>query len=663
MSENLIKPDLPSYVIGHPLQQVMDHSKIDKRLAKVYRGILNLQLEYLTQAESPIEIFQNHIPTVGTLMGEVFAADFDFDTDLAAVYTQVYELAQYLQTDEGTACPEDLPPRFRFLYNFTFEEKVMLAKSAWRTRNFHGELPFFFAALQLITIFAFGDMHALMKSKMRKVSATAFPDTQLQIPYHADNPETWKAELYRNFYDINTVYTQTQRENLLNHILLTLDSYDYLIPEESVKLGNLLVGKIDNPIFDDKLETILYSHPIDIVISDGTFDNHLLGTDWTNTIDPMFSKLKSYLTNPSLVYEKFEYNDRYYSNSFGAFKEMMKPMKFDSKLLLEWNTMPIPWVQIYGGFHYDSLSFRTEFIFRAWDDNNGDNDITLDLTEGQPQDMFTRANAGLDQGDTVQEYVYALLPYGYDEEAWKLGLTYGWMFLHGLLGAYDEPGQLSDTDFEHDVDWDETYVQTLYYEYYDSEDNLLYQIVLNESQPGSNQSQGWVCTNSTNPFCDIYKPRALLPGAYNDIQDDLTSLTINAAVWDPNNNDEVYARLLRLLPKIKMQHNVFQRNYFKEYIYKLINPRIAPAQSQPPLKEESGDTKPDLKADLEKNRKDLNKTKMFQVKEEKPTQVTDAQMDAVDKQIGKLQSSSALAESTPPKDDKKPKTDSDLEEE
>lgn len=655
MSSNLTKPDLPSYVVAHPLLVVDDVSKVDKRLLKVYRGTINLNHAFLA-TDGCIDIFED-MPTVQELIEITSSGTFDYDTDLATPYPRLHALATYFLQDEATAFPANFPTRFAFLYRFNVTEKVMMVKSAWRTRSYHAMVPQFCAAMQLVIIFAFADIYSIMISKARKISATAFPDSQLQIPFIAKDSSTWKAYLYRTVFDINNVYTATQRENMLNHLWLTLDTYNFVIPEESRKLGRLLVGKFNNPVFDDQLD-VIYDYPIDLLATESTFDDVVFGTDWGATIHPLLVKLQSYMTSVDLIYEKFEYNDRFYSQSFGAFKEMLTPVKFESKDLSDWQELTVPWFQIYYGWHYDGGSFRNELIARGWNASNLAADHTIDVDNGQTEDFFTRDHAGLDVGEDMQTFIYAILPYGYDEEQWKLGLSFGWMYLSQFMG-----GNLLPDDLEHDFDFDVTYNHLTYYEYYDNDENLIYQVAVEITQPGDDTILGWVSPTDTAIVNDLYKLRQRDSGEYEPINEDLTELDINGLVWDPNNNTFLYPRLLRLFPHLARQHSYFQATLFKEYIYKLVNPRIAPPQKQPPSvneKSDASDTLPPVVVDVKKNlesdtekildkKQKLEDNVKFQKDTEKDSSISEAEIEKIDKE---LQQSNTKKKNAPSPDEK-----------
>lgn len=639
--------DLPKQVVSHVEQQVDDNRKVDHIVNKFYRGIVNLPLD-LDAAESPLEIFTNHVPSVQTLLNTISAPAFNYTTDLANVYTQVHAIGQYLMADRGAAFPANFPPAFEWLRLYTPEEKQMMVKAGWRTRNYHAQLPQFFAALQLVIIFACVDMYLIIKGKFRKISATVTPDTHLQIPYKDDDPTTWKAYAYRTMFNITGIYTATNLDTLTTHLYQTWDSYGFLMPAESVKIAELMMGKFKNFVFDDNLD-INHDYYIDLIIENSGWTDEVFGTNFTTAttgLRDLLEKLKTYLTSSHLIYDTIEYNDKFYTSVFPSFKKMMEPVELNTSLLTEWNELKVPWFQIYFGFHYDGVSTRVELIARGWNAANHGNDHVLSLAAATAEDfadangtMFYRDNAGLNQGATPPDYMHAIIPYGYDEETWKLGLTLGWMYMRRFLG--DE--RLAN-DLEIDETFNTVFRQISYTEYYDTENNLIRQVFLALDAPANNEWVGWLGCTDTSPFNDLYKPRSRTPGEWNQITDNYLELGIAGGVWTTLNINEPYARLLKILPNIKRSAFTFQRDYFKEIVYKIVNPRIAPPQAQPPSVLTTPDDKKNeeikdqetMSEKLDKDKKKLEEVKTFQSEQGKPTSVTEDQIKKVEEKADKL---------------------------
>lgn len=583
----ILNPKLPSIVTGHPLLKVTDVSKIDKVVTKIFRAIVDLQLDVFGDG-SPMHIFINHYPTLAELVTALANPDFDFQT-FSATYPEITALASYLMLDQNSAFPANFPTAFRWLYNFSLAEKVEFAKSYWRTRNFHSQLPQFFGAMHLITIFAFADMFAVCLGKFRKIAATCFADNKLQIPFDALDEKTWKAFMYRTRFDIDTVYLAVQRDNLFQHLFLTWDTQGFQIPEESIKLGRLLCGKFKNFALDDNID-IAYDYPVDLIIREPNVGDPVnehtavFGDDYTTYIQPMLVKLKSYLSKEQMVTNNIEYNDKFYEAVYGPFMKMLSPSDFNCKLLTDWQDLPVPWFQIFAGFHFSILD-EPEIIFRAWNDESHASHSIPDLAEdaGEMLDMFTREQAGLPEmlpaGQDAWSFLHALIPYGYDEESWWTGLTFGWMYLQRFLG-----GNRLTSELQINYEWEDIISYLYYNEYYDSQGNLLFKICNNGmSAFAENTVSGWICTTDDAIFNDIYKPYVINSAGYGNIAEDLTGHVLDAGDLVATNLDTYYPKLMRQFKMIKYQSPVFQTLTFKQRIYQIINPYVAPkVQSQTP---------------------------------------------------------------------------------
>lgn len=641
MSEgHIITQQLPSIVTGHPLLDVRDVVKLDHTIRKVHRAILRVHFD-LFAAGSPLFIFEQRCPTVAQLNNIIANPNFNYTNDLVNVYPEIAALAAYLVMDDQAPFPANFPIAFSWLMDFSVEEKQVLAKANWRTRNFHAMLPQFFAALQLIIVFAMADLYAIVKGKFRKVSATCFPDTKLQIPFDSHVEATWKAFMYRIAFNIDTVYPAQVRDNMIQHLFLTWDSYGFIIPEESAKLGELLLGKIKNFVLFDDASKVNYDYPIDILLEQTGFDDNVYGNDFTNHIYPLLIKVKNYMTSSYLMVDKIEYNDKFYKDVMSDFKKVLTPVSLDTKLLTDWKEMAVPWVQIYLGFHHDGAQGRYEALFRAFDGTNNFPNLAGAGTE--LQNMFTRRVAGLPAmlpgGQASWFYVHSIIPYGYNEEQWKLGFVFGWMYMTRFMGGM----QLTTT-----VELDDLSVDLrlyCYYEYYDSNENLMRKIGDNAlSTLAANVVQGWLATTDNIIFNDIYKPYLLASGAYATIDDVQLGQGINANDFVNVNVDVYRQRLMKLFTCLKMQSPIFQSLWTKEAIYKLVNPFIAPKasnqeknvlkiekdlhQSQPILAEASKPTSPVLVGD-----------------DKKP--MTDKDVQKVDQSLGKLPAENGDKKETP----------------
>jgi hypothetical protein len=622
VNEPVNSTGLPSYVVAHTKQVVVDNSKVDYQTTKIGRGIIVLPLDLIGN-NSPISDY-DALPTLAGLNLIIADPQFDYGNDLATPYPVIDAIAEYILMDEGAAFPADFPTYMEWMRNFTVEEKLLLSKSAWRTKNFHAMLPHFFAAMQLVMLLAARDLNIIEAGKVRIIDATVFPDTKLQIPYVQTDPTTWKAHEYRTVFNINNIYTMTERETMLNHIYATLDTYGFKTPLESVKMMRMTLGKFKNFVMDDKLD-IKYDHWIDLIITEETYDFVVFGNDWTNDIEGWMTKLQPYLTSATLVYEKIEYNDKFYSKSFPMFKDMMESVAFDSTMLAEWGEI-IPWFQIGAGWHYDNVQLRNELIFRGWNNANYGNHHVLSLGNGgQTEDMFTRQNAGLNAGVANIDFIYQILPYGCSEEMTQLAITWFWMFMMRFMGGY-----LLPNDLEINSDIDTVLFLSYYQEFYDTDGNLVYVMFYQIAQPTANAFVGWIALIDTAYFNDLYKPRELAPGGYNGLADTFVEVPITGNyTWDGVNNDNYFERILRKLPHTKYQHPMYQRSYFKELTYKCINPKIAPRQEQPP---EIKKLEADLTADVDKQKSNAKADPMLKP-ESKPSPISEQEIKKVESEV------------------------------
>lgn len=642
MSKDIYNPILPTHVVGHPTMLINDADRMERQSEKVWRMIINLPLNF-TGTGQLLAIYDG-LPTLYELMDMIADPTFDYDTDCSA-FTEAYALAEFFIMDEGVNLPDNFPEQFSFLLDFTMEEKVALVRSSWRTRNMHGMLPQFFAAIQLIIIFAMRDLFVILAGKFRKINATVSSDSKIQIPYSIYDSRTWKSELYRQFFVIDTIYTATERDNMIQHLFATFDSFGFKLPSESIKLAKMLYGKFENPIFNDNLE-IIGTHPVDLILHEPTYDDLIFGDDWTE-IHLWLTKLQPYLDTAFLVYDKIEYNDKFYKNSFGDFKSMMDSVQLTSSILCEWDTLPIPWFHIYFGLHYDDVSLRHEFIFRAW---NGTFDGMPDLDDGNLpggcENMFVRQFAGLGRNEnTTVLYMHALQPYGYDFAQWKQALVYGWSFLMHRMG-YE---QLTD-DLEIDYDFEDVISMCTYYSYYDKQTNeMCYVINDMDVIPAGDTLTGMFATGDrtnnqilSNPFT----PRVMTSNAYNTIADDYTMFLLDDDVPLVNNMDELFTRLKHIYGYIEIEASFFQSVFTKEQLYMILNPNIA---------------KPVAKQ-IESVDKIETKLKEEEVKTEEKQQ-TDKKLDIPSKNVKEIIVNNPLADKKPSSivtkdlettDDKKP---------
>jgi hypothetical protein len=527
--------------------------------------------------------------------------------------------------DKNAAFPANFPVSFRWLYNFTIEEKTWLTRCSWRTRNFHAMLPQFFAALQLVVLFAFRDIYIIEKCKFRKINACIAMDSKLQIPFDTINPKTWKSYMYRTFYDINNVYTATQLDNMIQHVFLTFDEYKYLIPKESVKLGDLLIGKFKNVIYNDEMK-IIGDYPVDLMLHDVTYCGvAVFGADWTDHINGWFLKLQGYMTSAFLVYDKIEYNDKFYQNVFGDFKAMFDPIVLTSKMMCEWNELPLPWFHVWIAAHYDNVSLRSEFLMRAMDAAY-DNAIDLDdgnLAGGFHQ-AFIRDAAGLGRtGATVVEYLYALKPYGYTEEQWKLALVYGWMIMQRYSSSLH-----MQTTVEFDVDMDDICTMLTYTQYLDKEDNIILEQYAALGTPANDRIMGFIGFGDMGAnnyiFNSMFIPRALESNEYATLDDDVSIHVYNAGPV-ANNNNTYFARFIKQYGVITIEASAIQSVWVKESLYKILNPRLAPpSKKQEPavkkLEEKIEAMTPEKKTELP----GVKSTEAKPMSSEKPIPVTKA---------------------------------------
>jgi hypothetical protein len=611
----------PKMKIGSYMEPVIDKARIDHTITKFFNGIVQYVVD-VERAGGPLDILANG-PNFAILRNTINANDFTYP-DLQALSAPIHAMNLYLDLAEGADFPANFPASMSWMNTLTVKEKKELTKSQWRTRNFHALVPGWLACYSFIIIYAAAELYAIQACKFRKVEAQVYADSKLQIPYNPIHPETYLAQHYRANFPIDAIYLTVQLDMLIDNIYRSWDSYNFVIPEESVKLGGMLFGQFKNFVLDNEFN-IQYDYPVDFLFIGAGYDDNIFGDDFTTIFEPMLIIIKDLCENMYGLAESVEYGDKFYSGSFGDFKALLAPVKMDSKLLSQFGTLPIPWPHIYMGMHHDGAQLREEFIARAWDENNAQCMDISDDSGNQVANFFIRRLEGklqeadvLDADNPVQ-YIYSILPYGYDEEAWRKALVFGWAWLTQFMGGVD-----LNTDLEFN-DADDELSHFAYTEYYNSNDELKsVEATDDDVELIEDILLGMFGTGDHAPFNDAFKPRLINSRGYEDIVELWTGHAIaddNVLTLAGKAEGDYLENLQKLLGYICNQQPEFDWQHTRDWYLKCINPRIAAPQVQ--SKEVQKDVTTTSPEDITAPKDDERPKEPMKDKKGDPTQPTD----------------------------------------
>jgi hypothetical protein len=570
----------PKMKIGSYMEPIIDKPRIDLLVSKYFNAIWQYQVD-IARAGGPVDILDNG-PTFADLRDTVNDNGFAYD-DLVALSDEVTSMNLYLDEAEGADFPVNFPASMMWMNVLTVKEKKELTKSQWRTRNFHGLVPGWLACYSLVIIFAGAEIYATMAGKFMKIERQVYPDSKLQIPYNGLKPETYLAQHYRANFPLDEVYLTIQLDMLIDNIYNSWDALKYIIPEESVKIGGMLFGQFKNFVLDNDFK-IDYDYPVDFVFTCTGFDDNVFGDDYTTVIEPLLVKIRDLCENLYSIAESVEYGDKFYSGTFSDFKQLLTPVSFDSNLLTQFGALPIPWPHIFMGLHHGDVSGDEEFIARAWDENEVQTMDISDDSGNQVANFFIRRLEGklleadvLDAANPVQ-YIYSIIPYGYDEESWRKALVFGWAWMTQFMGGMDLNTTLPYGDN------DDLLSHFSYAEYYDSDDNLKsVQAIDDDVELAEDVLLGMFGTGDHHPMNDAFKPRLVNSRGYEDLVDVKLGHAIaddNAITLAGKMEADYLENLQRLLGYIANQQPEFDWQHTRDWFLKCINPVIAPPQKQ-----------------------------------------------------------------------------------
>jgi hypothetical protein len=610
----------PKTKIGSYMEPVLDKPRIDRVVTKYFNAIWQY-LVAVDRVGGPVDLVGNGF-TFAELRNTVNAVGFVYGDLLAlASGAEIGAMNAYLDLPEGDAFPANFPESMQWMNLLTIKEKKELTKSEWRTRNFHALVPGFLACYSIMLIFASGEMYAIMACKFRKVEAQVYADSKLQIPYNVLKPDTFLAQHYRANFPLDAIYLTIQLDMLIDHLYAVWDQYQFIIPEEAVKFGGMLFGQFKNFIMNSEGE-IIYDYPVDLLFIGTLYDDNIFGDDFTNVIEPFLELVRDMVENLYAIAETVEYGDKFYSNTFSDFKALLTPVKMDTKLLTQFGPLPTPWPHIFLGWHYDDLQTRNEPIARAWDENANPGMDISDDSGNQAANFFIRQLEGklLDPGvldeDHPIQYIYALMPYGYEEEAWRKALAFGWAFLSQFMGGMD-----LNTDMEFG-DTDTILSHFTYAEFYDSDDNLKnIQAVDDDVEIANDSLVGMFGLSDHPPFNDQFKLRLVNSRAYADLVYNELGTVIagdDALTIASKFEADYFENIQKILGYIKNQQTEFDWQHTRDWFLKSINPRIAAPQQQ--SKEVSKQVETDKPEEENKPKKDEEPKKDLKTGKGDPTQ-------------------------------------------
>jgi hypothetical protein len=518
--------------IGYIGKEVPDAIKTDKSVSKQLLQIY-IHSDYWHTGHTWVDLL-NTLPALyewNLMISTVnsHAAYVDFVTNTVPAFAEADAVAGYILEDQYTPT-NGLPDCFGFLLNMSVSEKEEFFKSAWRTRSQHVDLVRILGVMNFIIVMGCTPLFATYATKFRVHTVLVDPISFKAVRYNVYDRRTWPAHIYDNYAPTQLGLTEEQVSLMYENVILQFNSFDLIIPAESVKMGHLLYGRFIIQEFKVNAD-VDYDVPVDFLFTmpqlDGTTPRPftLLGDDWVADL-ALFTKVKDLIQNIGTFAQTVEYGDSYYGGTFPTWKDQLKYVSFDFDLLKEWTNM-LPWpLLVIGSHHHPDPAGYPSAMFWAWNAANHGNDMTPDLgtnvaPNNQAYHMFTRVvPPQLAEGDDALQFFGLKLP-GVSDEMYEIALIWMWFWLTPLMGIHLQ------TQIERTTLTDYHNIST-YIEWFDTAGNLMFESLVDVSMNiGVDDAWfGWLGTTEHPHFREFYIPKSRLSLAWPNIQKDKTYLTI-----------------------------------------------------------------------------------------------------------------------------------------
>jgi hypothetical protein len=580
--------------IGVVGTEIPDMSKIDKSVTKQLQQIY-IHQDWYEAGEVWLDLlytlpaffdWQELISTVGSHAAyEAFVVDHND-------FVVAHDIAAYIMADQFTPVV-GLPHCIGYLlYNLTVAEKEDFFKSASRSRSQHIDVMRILGVLNAIIVFGTAPLIAIYGTKFYVHTNLVDPISFKAIRYDVYDERTWPAYIYNTWAQTFLNLTEEQVSLMYENVILQFNSYNLIVPIESVKIAQLLRGRFNVQMFKPNGDPD-YQVPVDFLFTTNQWDGetardfHVLGADWIDDL-AVFVKIRDILQNIGTVAQTVEYGDSYYGAIFPQWKEQLKYVDLNFDLLKDWTPM-LPWPLLHVGAHHhpDPAGYPSAMQW-AWNDANHGNDMTIDLgtdvaPDNQSYDMFMRiVPPQLAEGDDALQFFGLKLP-GVSDEMYEIALVFMWFWnlpnQGPILGIQRERSTLTDY---HNI--------ATFTEYYDSNGTLMFKMLTNVSMDlgGADQWFGWLGTTEHPHFREFYIPKSRLSLAYPNIVKlkNYTLVTGDNEVGNDPNEGTFYEKVMRNVGYYNYSILKFGWKWTWSIFKKIANPIYVKPQKDNPLEKE-----------------------------------------------------------------------------